>query len=236
MYYAILILFGFLASGGKSLATETNKPHARLFEGIPPAYEETVLRLMIGEANIYIIELDLPETRPLTARALRERFVAPPRVAESFGALGSMQSSNFSYSFGRGKRLSYITRLPKDTSNRPLYERMKPWAIAPELVDTNSAYMIATQYLARAFVDLTSIKNATVLAAPRKVLDMTTAIYTVAWRRGDNILAEVTVDMRDRELWSLRVEDPACSLRHPLAVPSLPDSLQEKSRGQSPHN
>jgi hypothetical protein len=202
----------------------TNFPAGFSDRGASPAYEEEAFRLTLAEVNTYAAQLKLPETLPVTAESIREKFVAPPHLASRFGALGSLRTTNYSYAFGTGKRLSYITRLPKDKSKRSLYERMKPWSIDPSMINTNAARMMATQFLAKAFVDVPKLAAAKNSVSPMVVLNMTTSIYTVEWQRGDQPLVQVTFDERKAELWSLRVEDPAYILRRELDVPDLDQS------------
>lgn len=185
-----------------------------------PPDREALLGAMLAEANAYAASLGLPETLPLTLESLTEKFTTPPRVAVRFGTLGSLRTTNYSYGFGEGRHLCYVTRLPKDKSNRSLYERMKPRAIDPSAVNTNAAYSMATQFLARAFVDLPKLAGAKLSIYPMTILKMTTSVYTVEWQRGGSPLAEVRFDQPKAELWSLRVEDPALILRKPLELPN----------------
>jgi len=100
----------------------------------PPAYREAVLALMLREASAYATSLGLPEDLPLNTQRVQEAFIAPPHLAARFGAVGSLRTASYSYGFGKGKLLSYITRIPKDKSQTSLYERMKPWAMDPSTV------------------------------------------------------------------------------------------------------
>src|SRR5208282_6121798 len=96
------------------------------------------------------------------------------------GVLGNLYTTNYSYAFGSGKRLTYITRLSKDKSQKSLYDKFKPWRIAPSEVDTNAAYSVATQILARAFVDVPHLlQSTTAFARPITILNMTTSVYDV---------------------------------------------------------
>jgi hypothetical protein len=189
---------------------------------------------MLAEANTYALRLNLPEKLPLTAASVTEKFIAPPRLASGFGALGSFRTTNFSYGFGKGRHLSYVTRLPKDKSQRSLYERMKPWAIDTSMVNTNAAYTMATQFLARAFVDLPRLSSARASISPMIVIKMTTSIYTVQWERGGGPLVQVTFDAPKAELWTLRVEDPEYILRKPLEVQDLGLLLSQTNAPAAP--
>lgn len=197
----------------------------------PPAYRDAVFRLMLAEASTYAAQLNLPEKLPLTTASVTEKFIASPRLATGFGALGSFRTTNFSYGFGKGRHLSYVTRLPKDKSKRSPYERMKPWAIDASMVNTNAAYRLATQFLAKAFVDLPRLSTASVAINPMTVLKMPTSIYTVEWQRGGSPVVQVTFDEPKAELWTLRVEDPEYILRKPLEVSNL-DSLLSQTNKQ----
>jgi hypothetical protein len=213
-----VVLVAFIGASIPPCRGETNSASISPLVKASPAYQEAVLKLMLKEANIYAIRLNLPEKLPLTQESVKEKFITSPHLANDFGALGSFRTTNYSYGFGKGKRLCYIMRLPKDKSNRPLYDRLKPWAIDPATVNTNAAYMMATQYLAKAFVDLPRLSAATISVEPMSVLDMTTSIYTVEWQRGGNPVAQVTLVDPKTELWTLRVEDPDLILREPLEV------------------
>lgn len=223
--FAVLIIHTFAAFPQALGPADSNLPRALLVQEQSAAYREAVLGLMLAEADTYARHLCLSERLPLRAESMSEVFITPPRLASKFGAIGSLRTTNYSYGFGRGRHLSYITRLPKDKSNRSLYDRMKPWSIDPAAVDTNAAYMTATQILGKAFVDLTKLSTVKISVSPITILDMTTSVYTAGWRRGDEPIAQVTFDQKKGELWSLRVEDPTCILRNPLLLTNLESSI-----------
>lgn len=188
---------------------------------VPPAYREAMSKLMLAEANEYARALHLPETLPLTTNLLRECFVTPPFVAARFGALGSLRTTNYSYAFGRGRRLSYVTRLIKG-DNPYDYDSHKRYAIDPSAVNTNAAYRQATQWLSKAFVDVRRLsESSTVSIQPWVILHMTTSKYTVEWQRNGEPVAKVVLVEPKAELWTLRVEDPQLILRKPLELANL---------------
>jgi hypothetical protein len=151
-------------------------------------------------------------------------------MAERFGALGSLRTTNFSYGFGKGKHLCYITRLIKG-SNPHDYEVNKPYEIDPSTVNTNAAYILATQWLAKAFVDVSRLSTSSVVSTePLVILHMTTSKYTVEWGQGSMLIngvsmpkpvAKVVLASPQNELWTLRVEDPTFILRKPLEITNL---------------
>ena len=95
--------------------------------------------------------------------------------------------------------------------------------IDPASVNTNAAYMLATQYLANAFVNVPLLSTSSVVSIqPSKILNMTTSKYRVEWQRGGKPVAKVVVASPQNELWTLRVEDPSLILRKPLEVAGFP--------------
>jgi hypothetical protein len=164
----------------------------------------------------------LPEYLPLTKDSVTGSYISSPEFADRYGGLGRFSTTNYSYGFGRGKRLAYITRLPKDKSGRSLYDRFKPWAIDPSQVNTNAAYLLATQFLAEAFVDLSRLSTSAVVSIhPKVILKMTTSVYDLEWKRGGKNAVEIGLDESTKELWLLRVEDPSLVLRKPLEITNL---------------
>jgi hypothetical protein len=195
-----------------------------------PAYQQAAIKQMLAEANTYVQALDLSETNPFSIGTITSSHVTPPFVASQFGALGSFQTMNFSYGFGRGKHLCYITRIIK-SGNPYDFEASKPYAIAPTDVNTNAAYQLATQFLARAFVNVSRLSTSCVVRIePWVILRMTTSKYTVQWERDGQPIVKVVLSPPKNELWTLRVEDPSLILRLPLEITNL-DFLLAQTNG-----
>ncbi len=187
----------------------------------PPAYKAALSTLMLAEVNDYAARLNLPEALPITTNALKELFISSPSLAVRFGALGSLRTTNFSYGFGKGKHLCYITRVIKGT-NPYDFDANKPYAIDPALVNTNAAYSMATQFLTKAFVNLSQLSTSAIVSVePWVILHMTTSKYTVQWERNGRPVVKVVLSPPKAELWTLRVEDPTLILRQPLEITNL---------------
>jgi hypothetical protein len=184
----------------------------------PLAYQSAVTKLLLAEANIYARQLNLPESLPITASTTTEIYVTSPSLAERFGALGSLHTTNFAYGFGRGNHLSYITRRIKG-DNPNDYDANKPYAIDPALVNTNAAFSMATQFLSKAFVDVSRLSTSSIVSIhPWVILHMTTSKCTVQWQRKGKPVVKVVLSPPTAELWTLRVEDPSLILRQPLHI------------------
>jgi hypothetical protein len=183
-------------------------------------YQSEVLKNMLREADTYALSLGLRETHPLTTNSLTEIYISPPELANQHDGLGSLRTKSYSYAFGRGKRLAYITRLPSpENSKKSLYDANKHLAIAPALVNTNAAFLLATQWLGKAFVDVTRLTASnSVSIKPWKILDMVTSKYTVEWMREGEPVARVVLIEPTKELLVLRVEDPKYITRPAIVV------------------
>jgi hypothetical protein len=191
---------------------------------VPSEYRKAAMNVMIREANEYAERLCLPESLPITEKSLTEIHVSPPAFAERFGGLGSFRTERFSYAFGRGRRLSYITRLSSQRAS--VYETHVRLAIDPAAVNTERAYVLATQWLAAAFVDVQALsKTATPTVRPWRILDIVTCKYTVEWQRDGEPVAEVTLIEPTEELLVLRVEDPMYIIRPPLELQKAVDEV-----------
>src|ERR1035437_1027291 len=201
------IIVGFLALASIDGLAQTNAAPRLSYLSGPLAYQATVARLMLAEANEYVSFLGLPESFPISTNLLKEVFVTSPYLAEHFGILGSLATTNFSYGFGKGKHLCYITRIIKGT-NPYDYDNNKPYAIDSSLVNTKEAYSMATQFLTKAFVDVSRLSTSSIVSVePWVILHMNTSKYTVQWQRNNQPVVKVILASPPNELWTLRVED-----------------------------
>jgi len=203
-----------------SCVCQTNTAPSRQFgRDKSVAYQAAVTTLLLSEASDYAASLNLGERLPITTNSVKEIFVSSPFVADRFGALGSLRTTNFSYGFGNGKHLCYITRIIG--KNDPYsFEENKQFEIDPTALNTNGAFLVATQLLAKAFVDITRLSSSsTVSVEPLVILHMTTCKYTVRWQRDGKTIAKVVLVEPKKELWTLRIEDPSLILRGQLGIP-----------------
>lgn len=217
-FAALTIIFASSLAISHRGCSQTNANRIAAMFTLTPSYKQIAINLMVNEASLYSERLGLPEAHPLGINNIKNSHVTFPYVFTKCGALGSIATSKFSYGFGKGKHLTYITRFPHDNSGRPLYERLKPWELKSD-PDTNSAYKTAEQYLNKAFVDVSKMSTgATVTITPLKVIDMVTSIYTIEWRHNEQVLSQVVICEPNGELWSLRIEHPEYIRREPIEI------------------
>lgn len=215
------ITIGLLALISFGALAQTNRVSQLSHYSGPSVYQQSVARLMLAEVNDYSAGLNLPESIPIGINSLTETFVSSPYLAERFGVLGSMATTNFAYGFGKGKHLCYITKKIKGT-NPSDPELNKPYAIAPSAVNTNAAYLLAKDFLTRAYVDVSRLSTSSVVSVePWIILKMTTSKYTVEWQRNGKPVVKVVLASPQNELWTLRVEDPSLILRPSLQITNL---------------
>ena len=135
-------------------------------------------RQMLLEANYFAQQLKLPESLPITA-ANATINVNPPRLA----GIGSLATKEFFYSFPghdhqpitnsfgaawfleRGK-LAYVMRKKPfakwdEGNSDDMSALFRKLAAMPSLLDTNTAYQLATQWLAAVSVDVGELEKNT---------------------------------------------------------------------------
>ncbi len=117
------------------------------------AYQTAALQLMVGQANFAAKQLDLKEPLPIVIPADTNKWeVAPPPM----GIGGYLSCSNYSFEFSNGQ-LRSIRKQDWLRKNSPPVQNVLDLGGRPSLLDTNSAYQLATQRLASISVDISSL-------------------------------------------------------------------------------
>jgi hypothetical protein len=119
------------------------------------AYQTAALQLMVGEANFAAKQLDLKEPLPIVIPADTNKWeVLPPPM----GVGGMILTSNFDFEFGGGN-LTGISKKDWLKKVSPPVTNTRELANQPSLLDTNSAYQLATQWLAKISVDVPKLER-----------------------------------------------------------------------------
>jgi hypothetical protein len=189
-------------------------------------YRETVLELVLQEANHYADRLGLSENLPIQREHLIESRPGTPWMQQQFGLLGSIRTSNYFYGVVKDNRLVYITGRSAaqryDAAHKQ--QHVRPWS---EL-NTNAAYQLATQWLARAYVDVARLeKECLRTVEPIEFGDGMVPNYSVRWMRGDDTVVQLQLFEPDRLLNSMHIEDPSFVLRPRIVVPNRQQPLQK---------
>ena len=132
----------------------TSKQRLQFLTYAPPEYRKEALRLIIQEANRVAQELNLPEELPITESNLVETYITPPRMVTI--GFGNITTSNYVYYISVGDKFSSLVRTD---SNRVRDELKQKYSLPISQMDTNTAYQLATQWLAAASIDVNALNR-----------------------------------------------------------------------------
>lgn len=121
---------------------------------VSAAYRYVALALMLAEANHAIEKLEIPGWKQVAAADVVSYHVSPPRLSPG----GSVDTATHIFGFGRNGQLQFI-QMKEPDSNLSLEERHRKWAGMKSLVDTNTAYVLASNWLTKLDVDVTKLQN-----------------------------------------------------------------------------
>jgi len=192
---------------------------------VSPEYRDAVLKLMLVAVNDLIGRLKLNDIKPVTGKELTDVYVGPPTLNSVFGGPnGSIRTEKYFYAFGLNGKLTSLGRLdlfnPSRFSDEQLNLQYRKRAIPRSQVDTNSAWQAMQPYLNAGILDLERLNRE--CRFQLKHLEwgsLHVPKYTANWTRGDTNVAALTILMPEKELLSLRIEDPKFNLRPGLKLP-----------------
>ncbi len=206
------------------------------------AYEREALRLVLEEANRVAKELDLPEEFPITETNLTRAFIVGYGMSH-FGPrmIGNVHTHQYGYFVSVDHKLSFVEGAHQD---RDCLEWMEKYRWPKERMDTNAAYLLATQWLAAARMDVASLnRNCQVRIEPESFANQGlrqtgkfVPIYFVYWVSAQNTaegygnVASVKLLAPTKTLISLRVEDSKYILRQPIVFTNLTHLLSQTNK------
>jgi hypothetical protein len=219
--------------------------HGMLFT--TQAYQKEARKLVLQEANLVAKELLLPEKLPLTDSNVLSFFIAPFGFAHVKKAIGNITTENYWYNVGKDSKLSELT-IANWERRCVRYREEYKWPT--ERMDTNSAYRAATQWLAKASMDVVGLNRECQVHAEIDAYWNGTKrgelfkkasfvpIYEVYWVSpndtnafGHGVAAAVELFAPSNALLSLRIENPKFILRKPLVFTNL-DALLSQPPGR----
>ena len=198
-----------------------------------PAYQNEALQFIMDEASQVASELHLHESIPITRTNLTRAYICPfgySYMRKCVGA-GNIVTSNYWY-FVKDTKLSDVTVTKID-------ERCKEYAVRYQIpikqLDTNAAFMLATQWLAAAHMDVAGLNrdydvridvdgywnNVKMGDLPKKRF---TPLYIVSWMPKDNGYyagAYVQLFLPTKTLLDLSVRNPKYILRPSVTFTNL---------------
>lgn len=206
------------------------------------AYQKEAFRLVLQEANKVAIELNLPETLPITETNLAELHITGyGRTRIHRKPIGNVSTKDFCYYVSIDHKLSYVEGTHQDQD--ALKWRIKyKWPLSR--MDTNTPYQLATQWLAAVSMDVNGLnRDCEVHVVPDRYWNNPkfnaktfVPIYEVYWLSRQNKathfgdVASVRLFLPTKTLMSLRVEDPKYILRPPIVFTNLAELLSDTNR------
>jgi hypothetical protein len=198
------------------------------------AYKLVVAGMAVASANFVAQRLNL-NPRPIEQKDVIGVFVAPPGQFERPVTPGvNLMTSNFMFIFHEGKLLSVMNT----KTNIEEVEHYREWASMPSLIDSNGAYRLATNWLSRVFVDVSTLnrKYKVTVGQPSFLGDeganstypanwghvgtnrITLPLYYVTWNNGDYEAAKVGVFGPTKQFVGLTIRDESLTDRVYLTV------------------
>jgi hypothetical protein len=190
---------------------------------VPLAYKFVATAVMLMEINHCASQLQLPVRLPLKESDVRVA-VFPPKV---IGFAGRVDTTNFSFSFAKSGRLRFITRLENGYqaySTTKAQGDLRTSEFLPQLVsvhstiDTNGAYKLATNWLAKIDVDVARLQHDNPAISTQQSLNGygPIPVFYVDWgqfqqRSGPAVRVMIAGDTKD--ILYLRQEDDSYSRR-----------------------
>ena len=226
LLYAITILFG---GTNDLLSQETNRfdleaiyqqhKSSIMFTSAP--YQKEAFGLVLREANKVALELNLPEKLPITETDLTEFFISPFEYSYEEKSIGSVTTQQYVYCVSQGNKFSYLFGTHQNEDCR---RYQKQYTLPITQLDTNEAYLLATQWLAAVSMDvdklnhdypvIVEVEHDYIQSPPGKFVP----VYDVYWakERHNGSVASVRLFTPTKTLLQLCVEDPKYILRQPL--------------------
>lgn len=180
------------------------------------AYKYVITWVVMAEASFCAYQLKLPVPQPITQNDIAYEFLPSPADMWPDGAGGRIDAGGYFFSFGTRNR--YIVKLhpfPGGTQaeENELLSREK------SLVDTNGAYLLASNWLEAIQVDVSALEKAHRhhVWQRRDYQFGLLPVFNVEWGEGEIPLVQVVVDGRKKGLVSIRQEDTSF-LRRPTEL------------------
>jgi hypothetical protein len=197
-----------------------------------PAYQSEALAQLIKEANRVAKTLKLSEQLPITHSNIVEFHISPFGFAYAFKMIGEVTTMNYSYYVTCDNKFSDLCVANYDDTCFKLKTKLLP----SKQMDTNSAYLLATQWLTAASVDVKALSRycqveVTVNEFWNENLGKASAskfvpIYDIDWMAPDDRVnggdtAHVEVFLPQKKLLQLDVRDSKYLRAKPIEFTNL---------------
>ena len=201
-----------------------------------PQYQQEAIRLMMLEANAAAKELGLPEHLPIVQSDIGEFHVSPFEFAYGHKMIGFVATKNYTYYVACDNKLNHVDIDNYDSVCVQLKNR-RQFPISK--LDTNKAFCLATNWLARLSIDVVGLNrdcvpHVAVSPSWNNLLNLgdtpqhrLVPIYYVWWTypgdplQGQGGAASVELYAPTKKLLQLNVEDAKYILRKPVEFTNM---------------
>jgi hypothetical protein len=209
------------------------------------AYKAVALHLLLDDVNRTAPRMELPERFPIQTQDLVEVRISSPFMSDHARSFGSISTRNYYYFASVDNKLSFIVRNVgnSDAGEPALLEGIRKRYEAPKSeMNTNAAYLLATQWLAAAGIDVTALERDSRISIFAWDLGKTfVPVYMVSWSQPSASLLKVVLPADDgletvagvqlvepeHRLLQMHVNKPQYIKGKPLMVPNRDQLLQE---------
>lgn len=120
------------------------------------AYKFAVLQLLLGDVNHVSQQLELPGSSVKGIEQVRYLYVAPPTA----GFCANLKTTNYAFGYAQGARSVRLLAPSGRDYEGWFLSQYTVWAQTPSQIDTNVAYQMASQWLAKVSVDVPALELA----------------------------------------------------------------------------
>ena len=194
------------------------------------AYRLVVAGMTLSAMN-YIIDRLGVSSKSIEAKDIVGRMISPPSVDKvPMCPLGvNFQTTNFMFIFRDGKLFCVMNT----KTNIEEVEHYREWAKMPSLIDSNSAYHLATNWLSRVFVDVSVLNKKYKVnvgqpgfwTTPQGTNSTILPLFYVTWNKDDYQAAKVGIFGPTKQFMGLTIEDASLTDRTYLYVTNKKELL-----------
>jgi hypothetical protein len=215
----------------EELLQQTDNPQLREMWFTTKAYKAAALQAMLSDVNRVCTDLHLPEKLPVETGDLTEIRIETPFFSDHQHRFATICTSNYVYAANIGNKLCYINKnFREQDESRFLLGIKSRYTASMSEANTLQAYVIATQWLASASIDVAALGRDCHVESTPWSLDKNQCVplYTFRWIRGqEEEIATVEVLEPERLLLKLWVENADYIKRRSLALPNRESLLAQ---------
>jgi len=190
------------------------------------AYKYVALAVLIAEANFNAERLDLPIPRPIKEEQLTFKLIAPTNIL-NLGFMGSIRTPQYMFSEGGDRRYRLLAKLDQEGYTElsgAVYNKILEHE--KSLINTNQAYQLATNWLARIDVDVTALEKTNRWEVRQRWFygeqgeQILLPVFFVKWGDWKEPTVVVNIDGRTKQFIEILQNDDSFSRRSPVLLMS----------------